>query len=152
MLALLYSMVRFILSYNNNNNTDNNIQQSEKMVRHKLNHYLTLEYVCPTWSKRLKLGLDEKDKHIIAHDSKYCLVGEAWGFTGKHAGYYIAPLIPFIGCWSCVQYGNDMGKLARNTAADLQSSDLEPIITEFLKHWNEKHRSITEKLRKHKCH
>ncbi|MGC2428474.1 MAG: hypothetical protein WA421_15675 [Nitrososphaeraceae archaeon] len=145
-------MVRFSRSYNNNNNTDNNIQQSEKMVKHKLNHYLSLEYVCPAWSKRLKLGLDEKDKHIIAHDSKYCLVGEAWGFTGKHAGYYIAPLIPFIGCWSCVQYGNDMGKLARNTAADLQSSDLEPIVTEFLKHWSEKHRSITEKLRKHKCH
>lgn len=86
----------------------------------------------------------------MAHDSKYCLVEEAWGFTGKHAGYNIAPLIPFIGCWSCVQYGNDMGKLARKAAAaaaaDLQASDLEPFVTEFLKHWSEKHRSITEKL------
>jgi hypothetical protein len=87
----------------------------------------------------------------MSHDSKYCLVGEAWGFTGKHAGYYIAPLVPFIGCWSCIQYGNDMGKLARKAAAaaaaaaaDLQASDLEPFVTEFLKHWSEKHRSIRE--------
>jgi hypothetical protein len=80
----------------------------------------------------------------MAHDSKYCLVEEAWGFTGKHAGYNIAPLIPFIGCWSCVQYGNDMGKLARKAAADLQASDLEPFVTEFLKYWSEKHRSIRE--------
>ena len=152
MLVPFYSMVRFFLSYNNRNNTANNIRLTEKLVKYKLNRDVRLEDVCPIWSKRLKLGLDEKDKHIMAHDSKYCLVGEAWGFTGKHAGYYIAPLIPFIGCWSCVQYGNDMGKLARKAAADLQASDLEPFVTEFLKHWSEKHRSITEKLREYKCH
>jgi hypothetical protein len=142
-------MVRFFLSYNNRNNTANNIRLTEKLVKYKLNRDLRLEDVCHIWSKRLKLGLDEKDKHIMAHDSKYCLVSEAWGFTGKHAGYYIAPLIPFIGC---VQYGNDMGKLARKAAADLQASDLEPFVTEFLKYWSEKHRSITEKLREYKCH
>ena len=150
MLAPLYSMVRLSLSYNNENNN----RQTEKIVKDKSNRYLTLEEVCPIWSKRLKLGLDVKDKYIMAHDSKYCLVGEAWGFTGKHAGYYIAPLIPFIGCWRCVQYGNEMGKLARKTAVTvaLQSSDLEPIVSEFLKHWSEKHRSITDKLRKYKRH
>ena len=123
-------MVRFFLSYNNRNNTANNIRLTEKLVKYKLIEILDLKtYVL--YGLRLKLGLDEKDKHIMAHDSKYCLVGEAWGFTGKHAGYYIAPLIPFIGCWSCVQYGNDMGKLARKAAADLQASDLEPFVTEF---------------------
>jgi hypothetical protein len=111
------------------------------MVKDKLNRYLAPEDVCPIWSRRLKLGLDEKDKHIMAHDSKYCLVGEAWGFTGKHAGYYIASLV------AGVAYNMEMtwGKLARKAAAaDLQASDLEPFVTGFLKHWSEKHRSIRE--------
>src|SRR5919197_771147 len=113
--GVIISMVRFSRSYDERD-TSINIQQNEKMIQDKSNQHLTLEDVCPKWSKRLELGLDEKDKHIMACDSKYCLVGEAWGFTGKHAGYYIAPLIPFIGCWRCVQYGNEMGKLARKTA------------------------------------
>ena len=150
MFAQLLSMLRFSLSYTEGNKVTNIIRQNEKMVKKdKSNQYLTLEDICPTWSKRLKLGLDKKYKDIMAHDSKYCLVGEAWGFTGKHAGYYLAPLIPFVGCWTCVQYGNNMGRLVRK-ATDLQSRDLEPIITEFLKHWNGKHKSITEKLEKRK--
>jgi len=142
-------MLGFCLYLNKKNKTTNNVQQNEKMVKKDKsnNQYLTLEDICPIWSKRLKLGLDKKYKDIMAHDSKYCLVGEAWGFTGKHTGYYLAPLIPFIGCWTCVQYGNNMGRLVRK-ATDLRSSDLDPIITEFLKHWNEKHKSITEKLKK----
>jgi len=39
-----------------------------------------------------------------------------------------------------------MGKLSRKRVS--QVKDFEPIIAEFLKHWNEKHRNITEKLRK----
>ena len=147
--------LRFKLSYNERNMeyNNNNIQQdeNEKIVeKYKPNQYLTLEDVCPIWSKRLKLGLAKKDRDTMARDSKYCLVGEAWGFTGKQAGYYLAPLIPFIGCWTCVRYGNKMGKIARRevVAANLHSSDLEPIITEFLKHWNERHKTVTEKLRK----
>lgn len=66
---------------------------------------LTLEEVCPTWTRKIKVGLTESDRRILSHDSKNCLVGEAWGFTGRHTGYYIAPLIPFIGCWTCVKYG-----------------------------------------------
>jgi hypothetical protein len=150
-------MLRFKLSYNgrnidyNNNNNVRRDENSKKIVeKYKSNQYLTLEDVCPIWSKRLRLGLSKKDRDTMARDSKYCLVGEAWGFTGKHAGYYFAPLIPFIGCWTCVQYGNKMGKIARRkvVAANLYSSDLEPIIAEFLKHWNERHRTVTEKLRK----
>ena len=148
-------MLRFKLTYNDRNMyySNNSIQNGENekvLEKYKPDKYLTLEDVCPIWSKRLKLGLAKKDKDTLARDSKYCLVGEAWGFTGKHTGYYLAPLIPFIGCWTCVQYGNKMGKLARSKtgAANLHSSDLEPIITEFLKHWNESHRSVTEKLRR----
>jgi hypothetical protein len=149
-------MLRFKLSYNGRNRDYNNdnIQQYENekiLEKHRLNQYLTLEDVCPIWSMRLKFGLAKKDIDTMARDSKYCLVGEAWGFTGKHAGYYLAPLIPFIGCWTCVKYGNKMGKIARRrklVAINLHSSDLEPIITEFLEHWNERHRDVTEKLRK----
>ena len=50
----------------------------------------------------------------LAHDSKYCIVGEAWGHNGRQAGYYIAPLIPLIGCWSCVKLGREMGKIANS--------------------------------------
>jgi hypothetical protein len=60
-------------------------------------HDLTLQEICPIWYSKLRNGLDEKDRSILSRDSKYCLVGEAWGFTGKQAGYHIAPLIPIIG-------------------------------------------------------
>src|ERR671933_1731684 len=124
--------------------------QSERIVeRHRQGRYLTLEDICPIWFKRLKFGLDKKQRYTMAHDSKYCLVGEAWGFTGRHAGYYLAPLIPFIGCWTCVKYGNKMGKIARRqqpVTINLHLSNLEPVIAEFLAHWNERHVDITEKL------
>jgi hypothetical protein len=55
---------------------------------------LTFEEICPIWSDKLRKGLELQDKYVLAFDSKYCLVGEAWGFTGKQAGYYIAPLMP----------------------------------------------------------
>ena len=76
------------------------------------------------------------DRHILSHDSKYCLIEEAWGFTGRHTGYYIAPLIPFIGCWTCVKYGRAMGKESKEKSND--TSNFRPLIIEFLKHWNEK--------------
>jgi hypothetical protein len=106
--------------------------------------------VCPTWFRRLNRGLAKEEKDTMARDSKYCLVGEAWGFTGRHAGYYIAPLIPFIGCWTCVKYGNKMGSTARRKPAtiNLHLTDFEPAITEFLIHWNERHINITKKLKR----
>jgi hypothetical protein len=109
---------------------------------------LTLEEVCPTWARKMKLGLSKADRHILSHDSKYCLVGEAWGFTGRQTGYYIAPLIPFVGCWTCVKYGRAMGKESREKSNNNNNntSDFLRLITEFLQHWNEKHRNITERL------
>lgn len=106
----------------------------------------TLDEICPTWATKLKLGLTIKDKRILSCDSKYCLVGEAWGFTGRQAGYYFAPLIPFIGCWTCIQYGKDMGKLSREKKA-YKTDDFQPLINRFLDHWNQKHKHVTERLK-----
>jgi hypothetical protein len=125
--------------------------RSEGIVeRSRQDQHLTLEDICPIWSKRLKIGLAKKERDTMARDSKYCLVGEAWGFTGRHAGYYLAPLIPFIGCWTCVKYGNKMGKIVRRQPLEikLHMSDLEPVVIEFLTHWNEKHADITGKLKR----
>jgi hypothetical protein len=109
---------------------------------------LTLEDVCPTWARKIKFGLSKSDLEILSHDSKYCLVGEAWGFTGRQAGYYFVPFIPLIGCWKCIKYGQDMGKLAAEERGANNSSCFEPLIAQFLNHWNKEHRNITEKLRR----
>jgi len=58
--------------------------------------------------------LHEKDRSIASGDSKNCLVGEAWGFTGKQTDYYIAPLIPIVGCWTYTKYGKQFGKISKN--------------------------------------
>ena len=121
-----------------------NDEKEAGISKHKLTKTFTLEEVCPTWARKMKVGLSEVDRHILSHDSKYCLVEEAWGFTGRHTGYYIAPLIPFIGCWTCVEYGRAMGKESKEKSND--TSNFRPLIIEFLKHWNEKHRNITELL------
>ncbi len=114
-------------------------------VLYGLEQDLTLEEVCPIWSQKLGRGLDLKDRYILANDSKNCLVGEAWGFTGKQAGYYIAPLIPLIGCWTCIKYGKKLGKIAENN--DNVSGDFRPLISAFLMHWNKAHRNITNKMK-----
>ncbi len=108
-------------------------------------HELTLQEICPIWSSKLRNGLDEKDRSILSGDSKYCLVGEAWGFTSKQAGYYIAPLIPIVGCWTCIKYGKRVGKISKNTGSNI--NNFEQLISEFLTHWNQKHKSITATLK-----
>ena len=154
MLALCINIMdRFKWSYHTKGTSNNdNIREfrAEQMVeKYRQDQYLTLNEVCPTWFARLNRGLAKKDRDTMARDSKYCLVGEAWGFTGRHAGYYIAPLIPLIGCWTCVKYGNKMGNIARRKLAEinLHLTDFEPTITEFLIHWNQRHADITKKLK-----
>jgi hypothetical protein len=115
---------------------------------HYLNENLLLEQVCPEWSKKIGRGLEERDKFVMSSDSKYCLVGEAWGFTGRQAGYYIAPLIPLVGCWTCVKLGIKMGKICRTQ--DQKTSGLSDTISVFLNHWNQDHKSITQKIKKRK--
>lgn len=100
---------------------------------------LTFEQVCPLWSKKFRNGLDKLDMCILASDSKYCLVGEAWGFTGKQTGFYVAPLIPLVGCWTCIRFGQQFGKVAKKK--DPTARDFEPLISDFLGHWNQKHKN-----------
>jgi hypothetical protein len=103
---------------------------------------LTLEEICPIWSEKLRNGIDKQDRHILARDSKYCLVGEAWGFSGRQAGYYFVPLIPFVGCWTCISYGRKFGKIAKKNEST--ALDFEPLISDFVLHWNQNHKCITK--------
>jgi hypothetical protein len=112
-----------------------------------LHQMLELKNICPNWSFKLRSGLDEKDVKILVHDSKNCIVGEAWGYTGRHAGYYIAPLIPFVGCWECVRLGRDMGKIAKESGHLAAPTQLGPTIYQFVRHWNSKHSATSEKSR-----
>ncbi|MFB5599670.1 MAG: hypothetical protein ACE5SW_05515 [Nitrososphaeraceae archaeon] len=105
---------------------------------------LTFEEICPIWSKKIRKGLDRKDKEVLATDSKYCVVGEAWGYSGKQAGYYFAPLIPFIGCWSCIKFGRKFAVFAKKDS--ISSPKFNILISEFLQHWNKKHKSITKAI------
>jgi len=106
---------------------------------------LTFEDICPFWSKKIRTGLDKTDKKILATDSKYCVVGEAWGYTGKQAGYYFAPLIPFIGCWSCIKFGREFASMAKKY--EMRSNHFDIVISDFLEHWNKKHKSITKSIK-----
>jgi hypothetical protein len=100
---------------------------------------LTFDEICPIWSNKLRKGIDEIDRMILVKDSKYCVVGEAWGFSGKQTGYYVAPLIPVIGCWTCIKYGQKFSKAAKHKKS---YHDFEPLISEFLRHWNQRHKKV----------
>jgi hypothetical protein len=43
---------------------------------------LSFEQVCPRWAWKIRQGFDEHDIHTLVRDSKYCIVGEAWGYNG----------------------------------------------------------------------
>lgn len=101
--------------------------------------YFLFEDICPTWASKLRTGLDNQDLKILAHDSRYCIVGEAWGYTGRQTGYCIAPLIPFIGCWTCVKFGRAMGMIAKHYSQFSAAGQLQPTISNFVEHWNVKH-------------
>jgi hypothetical protein len=113
-----------------------------------LHRSLDLKDICPLWSLKLRSGFDEQDVKTLVHDSKYCIVGEAWGYTGRHAGYYIAPLIPFVGCWECVKLGRKMGRIAKGFGPLAAPDHLRPTIYYFVKHWNLKHSTISGKSRR----
>src|SRR5688572_27512613 len=100
---------------------------------------ITFNELCPIWSKKLSLGLDRVDKFMIERDSKYCFIGEAWKFSGRYTGYYLAFLIPFSGCWTCIKYSHQFAKISKNTnkKENLTRSNFEPLIEYFMKHWNE---------------
>jgi hypothetical protein len=110
---------------------------------------LTLEEICPTWSNKLKAGLDKDDLHALIRKPEMCIVGEAWGHTSRYLGYKVVYLIPFIGCFKCILYGNKIGKTAKQHN-ELCKSYLQPIIDDFVDHWNEKHQEMTLKKKEEK--
>jgi hypothetical protein len=125
---------------NNNSNTKRNkqLELPSKQIERKS---ITFNELCPIWSKKLSLGLDRIDKFMIERDSKYCIVGEAWQFSGRYTGYYLAPLIPFVGCLTCIKYTRKFADTSKKTnkKANLTRSDFQPLIESFMIHWNEKH-------------
>ena len=76
---------------------------------------LNFEEICPIWSNKLKADLDQDDLHILIRKPEMCIVGEAWGYTSRYLGYRAVYLIPFIGCWKCIKYGNKIGKKMQNS-------------------------------------
>jgi hypothetical protein len=126
----------------NYSNTKGN-KQLELSSKHIVTKSITFNELCPIWSKKLSLGIDRVDKTLIERDSKYCIVGEAWQFSGRYTGYYLAPLIPFVGCWTCIKYACKFANISKtNKKANVTRIDFEPLIEDFMIHWNEKHRKI----------
>ncbi|HJS64123.1 MAG TPA: hypothetical protein VJ767_04615 [Nitrososphaeraceae archaeon] len=125
---------------NNNANFEEN-KYLDLSSKDTVTKNIAFEELCPVWSKKLSLGLDRVDKFMIDRDSKYCIVGEAWKFSGRYTGYYLAPLIPFVGCWTCIKYSRKFAKISKNKniKEGLTRTDFEPLIEYFINHWNEKH-------------
>ncbi len=86
----------------------------------------------------IKSDLDRDDLHLLICKPEMCIVGEAWGYTSRYLGYRVVYLTPFIGCWHCINYGNNIGKTAKRHN-ELCKSCLQPIIDDFVDHWNKKH-------------
>jgi hypothetical protein len=143
------SLSNSVFSHHHSSSNDKNnagLEEKNKQLellssKHISTKSITFNELCPIWSKKLSLGLDRVDKFMLERDSKYCIVGEAWKFSGRYTGYYLAPLIPFVGCRMCVKYAYKFAKVSKNTnkKENLTRSDFEPLIEYFIKHWNEKH-------------
>jgi hypothetical protein len=130
------------MKYKNYSNTKGN-KQLELSPKHIMTKSITFNELCPIWSKKLSLGIDRVDKTLVERDSKYCLVGEAWQFSGRYTGYYLAPLIPLVGCWTCIKYARQFANISKtNKKANVTRIDFEPLIESFMIHWNEKHMKI----------
>jgi hypothetical protein len=123
----------------NYSNTKGN-KQLELSSKRIVTKSITFNELCPIWSKKLSLGIDRVDRILVECDSKYCIVGEAWQFSGRYTGYYLAPLIPFVGCWTCIKYAHKFANISKtNKKANVTRIDFEPLIEDFMIHWNEKH-------------
>jgi hypothetical protein len=123
----------------NYSNTKGN-KQLELSSKRIVTKSITFNELCPIWSKKLSLGIDRVDRIFVECDSKYCIVGEAWQFSGRYTGYYLAPLIPFVGCWTCIKYAHKFANISKtNKKANVTRIDFEPLIEDFMIHWNEKH-------------
>ena len=128
-------------SSDDNNNADLEENKNFQSSTHSITKNITFNELCPIWSKKLSFGLDKVDKFMIERDSKYCIVGEAWKFSGRYTGYYLAFLIPIVGCWTCIKYARKFAKISKNKniKEGVTRTDFEPLIEYFINHWNEKH-------------
>jgi hypothetical protein len=111
--------------------------------------FLTFEEICPAWSNKLKNELTNDEIQILVRKPEQCIVGEAWGYSTRYLGYRVVYLIPFVGCWECIKYGNKIGKTAKQHSNSCKNY-LEPILDDLVRHWNEKHSEITLKKRREK--
>lgn len=140
------SLSNNIFSHHSSSNNNKSDWKKKKMhlgfsSKYIVTKSITFNELCPIWSKKLSLGLDKIDKYLIERDSKYCIVGEAWKFSGRYNGYYLALLIPLVGCWTCIKYSRKLAKISKNKSKkeNLTKTDFEPLIEYFVKHWNQKH-------------
>ena len=133
-----------------NNNADLEENENLQSSTHSMPKNITFNELCPIWSKKLSLGLDKVDRFMIERDSKYCVVGEAWKFSGRYTGYYLAFLIPLVGCCTCIKYARKFAKTSKNKniKEDITRSDFEPLIEYFINHWNEKHTNKNIKIKR----
>ena len=123
----------------NYSNTKGN-KQLELSSKRIVTKSITFNELCPIWSKKLSLGIDRVDKILVECDSKDSIVGEAWQFSGRYTGYYLAPLIPFVGCCTCIKYARKFANISKtNKKVNVTRIDFEPLIEDFMIHWNEKH-------------
>jgi hypothetical protein len=123
----------------------------QRVVRHESTEsdFLDFEEICPAWSDKLKKDLSNDDIQILVRKPEQCIVGEAWGYTSRYLGYRVVYLIPFVGCWKCINYGNKIGKTAKQHGNACKNY-LEPILDDLVRHWNEKHSGVTLKKRREK--
>ncbi|MGH9984464.1 MAG: hypothetical protein ACRD8W_10975 [Nitrososphaeraceae archaeon] len=105
---------------------------------------LTFDEICPSWSTKLKGALDKDDLYTLIRKPETCIVGEAWGYTSRYLGYMVVYLIPFVGCFKCIKYGNKIGETAKQYNERCRNY-LQPMIDDFVDHWNKKHQEITMK-------
>jgi len=113
------SLSNNIFSHHSSSNNNKSDWKKKKMQlgfssKYIVTKSITFNELCPIWSKKLSLGLDKIDKYLIERDSKYCIVGEAWKFSGRYNGYYLALLIPLVGCWTCIKYSRKFAKISKN--------------------------------------
>ena len=89
-------------------------KQLDLASKHIVSKSITFNELCPLWSKKLSIGIDRVDKFLIERDSRYCMVGEAWKFSGRYTGDYLALLIPLVGCWTCIKYSRQFAKISEH--------------------------------------
>jgi hypothetical protein len=95
---------------------------------------LTFEEICPLWSKKIKYKTSLANILDISN-YKYCIVGEAHGFTMNYSDQTDPNM-----CTECFQFSNGLCTGCFQFSNGLCGmNDLETKIANFTQHWNEVH-------------